>query len=467
MVDAVSMATQLANWEVYSAETRVQTQLQTLSAKRSALSSINSQLSSFNTLLDDLTGYNKSVVKNSADSSNEELLTAQADAGAQSANYQIFVEQLAQRHQLSTQLPAGTTQDSFVPGSGVISLQLGGDLDRADFDSDEEYESAVAEMSFEIDLALADTEGNGELSYLDLVTAINNDPANIGISASLVQTAGDIQLLFSSDEPGAENQIRISSSSSNAVFDSAFDSSNMNELLKNQDAIAWLGAENTGLKLQNASNEFEDVISGVDFTLHQTHSSGDTPLTLQVGADQKGTNEALSELVTKYNAIMSEIEKYSATGNSEEGESRGVLASDSTTRSIKNSLRAVFQQSFDGVTTTELGFEFDRNGTLSFDSDTFAEFQSTSTVDIEELFRGEDMLLSQLQSKIDVYNDYSTGTIKSQIDSIDAQKTRANDKLDSLDRKYEMYYSRYLKQYSQLSTMQSEMDNITSMFAQY
>ncbi len=179
-------------------------------------------------------------------------------------------------------------------------MQLGGDLDRADFASDEEYESAVAEMSFEIDLALADTEGNGELSYLDLVTAINNDPANIGISASLVQTAGDIQLLFSSDEPGAENQIRISSSSSNAVFDSAFDSSNMNELLKNQDAIAWLGAENTGLKLQNASNEFEDVISGVDFTLHQTHSSGDTPLTLQVGADQKGTNEALSELVTKY-----------------------------------------------------------------------------------------------------------------------------------------------------------------------
>ena len=82
-------------------------------------------------------------------------------------------------------------------------------------------------------------------------------------------------------------------------------------------------------------------------------------------------------------------------------------------------------------------------------------------------FRGEDMLLSQLQSKLDVYNDSSTGTIKSQIDSIDAQKTRANDKLDSLDRKYEMYYSRYLKQYTQLSTMQSEMDNITSMFAQY
>lgn len=467
MVDAVSMATQLANWEVYSAETRVQSQLQALSAKRSALSSINSQLSSFNALLDSLTGYNKSVVKNSADSSDEELLTAQADAGAQSANYQIFVEQLAQSHQLSTQLPAGTTQDSFVPGSGVISLQLGEDLDRADFDSDEEYQSAVEEMSFEIDLALADTEGNGELSYLDLVTAINNDPANIGISASIVQTGGDIQLLFSSDEPGAENEIRISSNSSDPVFDLAFDSSNMNELLKNQDAIAWLGAENTGLRLQNASNEFEDVISGVDFTLHKTHSSGDTPLTLQVGADQKSTNEALSELVTKYNAIMSEIEKYSATGNSEEGEDRGVLASDSTTRSIKNSLRAVFQQSFDGVTTTELGFEFDRNGTLSFDSDTFEEFQSTSTADIEELFRGEDMLLSQLQSKLDVYNDSSTGTIKSQIDSIDAQKTRANDKQDSLDRKYEMYYSRYLKQYTQLSTMQSEMDNITSMFSQY
>jgi len=241
----------------------------------------------------------------------------------------------------------------------------------------------------------------------------------------------------------------------------------MTELVENQDAIAWLGSENSGIRLQNASNEFDDVISGVNFTLHETHSSGDTPLSLNISADKEGTNEVLSELVTKYNAIMTEIEKYSATGNSEEGESRGVLASDSTTRSIKNSLRAVFQQTFDGVTTSELGFEFDRSGTLSFDSDTFEEFQNSSTVDIEELFRGEDMLLSQLQSKLDVYNDYSSGTIKSQIDSIDAQKTRANDKLEALDRKYEIYYNRYLKQFTELSNIQNQMDNITSMFAQY
>ena len=153
MVDAISMATQLANWEVYPFETRAQSQLQELSAKRSALSSINTQLSSFNTLLDDLSGYNKSVVKSSAVSSDEALLSAQADASAQAGNYQIFVEQLAQSHQISTQLSAGTTQDSLVPTTGIISFQLGDTLDRNDFDTDEEYDTAVAEMSFEIDLA--------------------------------------------------------------------------------------------------------------------------------------------------------------------------------------------------------------------------------------------------------------------------------------------------------------------------
>jgi len=447
MVDAVSMATQLAAWEVYPFETRAQTQLSELSAKRSALSSVNSTLSAFDTALSSLSGYNKSVIKNSASSSDEDFLTASADSSAQAGNYQIFVEQLAQRHQLATQLPGGTTQDSFVPASGTITLGIGGE-------------------SFILDLAAADTEGKGELSYLDLVSAINRSADNPGISASLVRSNGGIQLLFSSDEPGLANELSISSVSADPDFDSVMNTANMTELLKNQDAIAWIGAQGSGLKLQNSTNEFEDVIDGVNFTLNKVHESGDAGINLSIAADQEGTKEVMEGLVTKYNSVMSAIAKHSANGN-DDGETRGALASDPTTRSIQNSLRRVFQQTFDGVTTSELGFEFSRDGTLSFNSDDFEEFQSTSTVDIEALFNGEGMLISQLQDQLEVYNDTSTGTIKRQIESIDLQKSRADDKLAALDIKYENYYTRYLKQYTSLTALQSQMDNISSMFTQY
>ncbi|ABM05269.1 flagellar hook-associated 2 domain protein [Psychromonas ingrahamii 37] len=447
MIDPVSMATQLASWEVYPFETSANLRLKELSGKRSALSSINTELSAFNRTLENLSGYNKTVTKNSATSSDEDFLTAKAGAKAQAGNYQLFVEQLAQHHQLATQLPSGTTQDSFVPASGVLTMNINGE-------------------SFTVDLAVADKVGNGELSYLDLVTAINNAPDNTGVSASLVISNGQIQLLFSGDKTGAENSVSISSSTADSVFDTAMNSNNMTELLKSQDAIAWLGVENSGLKLQNSSNEMEGVFSGVDLTLKKAHQSGEAGETIIIDADKQGTKDVMDALVKQYNKIASTIDKYSATGNTE-GQSRGALASDPTTRSIKNSLRGVFQQTFDGITMGELGFEFSRDGTLSFDGDTFEAFQKTSTADIEEIFRGEGMFLSQLQGKLDIYNDNSSGTIKNQIESIDIQKSRVDNKLESLDRKYENFYARYLKQYTSLSTLQTQMNNISTMFSQY
>jgi flagellar hook-associated protein 2 len=449
MVDAVSMAQQLAAWEVRPFETRAQTQLSELSDKRSALSSIDSALGAFDTALSSLSGYNKTVIQNSATSSDDAFLTASADASAQAGDYQIFVEQLAQHHQLATNLAAGTTQDSFVPSSGTLTMGING-------------------KDFMVDLAVADTAGNGELSYQDLVTVINKDPDNTGVSASVVRTNGEIQLLFSGDQTGAANKVVVSNTTTGSDFTTAMDStaSNMTELVKNQDAVAWLGGESTGLKLQNSDNELQGVFGGVDLTLNKVHLTGEAGETLTVGADKKGTADVMKGLVDKYNSVISTIDKYSKNGSAD-GERRGALASDPTTRSIKNSLRGVFQQTFDGVTMSELGFEFKRDGALSFDAGKFEEFQSTSTTDVEALFRGDGMFLSQLQGKLDIYHDSSSGTIKNQIESIDLQKSLANDKLASLDRKYENYYARYLKEYTSLTSLQNQMNNISNMFSQF
>ncbi len=442
MIDPVSMATQLAAWEVHPFEQRANLQLQILAARRSALSSINSEVSSLKSFVSSLNSFNNSVIKNSATSSDEDRLTASATASAQSGSYQIFVEQLAQSHQLASKLPDGSTQDSLVPTNGEITFEMNGE-------------------SFVIDLATL-VDDDGELDYMELMKAINADPENIGISASLVRSGDSVQLLFTSEESGEANEIKITSNTNDAVFDDAMDSTNMQELSKNSDSIAWLGGQGSGIRLQNDSNVLSNVIDGVNITLKKTHEMGDVPLTLVVGSDSEATNESMLEFVEKYNAVIKEIQKHSASGGEDGG--RGILSADPITRGIASSMRSVMQQSFDGISLSQIGLTFDRSGELSFDSDTFDEFQSTSTVDIDQIFRGEGMLLDQLEGRLDVYSNSTTGSIKNQLDSIDAQQSRENDKLESLERKYDMYYTRYLKQFSALSNLQMRMQNTSSMF---
>jgi len=461
-LDPISMATQLASYEVNPFEYRISADLQTLSAERSAISSVNSKLSALNSFVKSLNSYSSSVIKNSATSSDEEMLTASASADAQSGSYQIFVEQLAQSHQLATQLPTGLTQDSLVPTSGTMKFEMNGE-------------------SFTVDLA-SSVNADGDLDYMELMNAINSDSSNIGISASLVRSNDTIQLLFTSEKSGVANEIKVTSSTGDATFDASMDSANMMEMVKNQDAIAWLGSQTTGIKLGSESNTLSGVIVGVDITINKTHSSGDAPLTLAVGSDSDATNESMTEFVDNYNSVLSTINRYSATGS--DTEARGILASDPISRGIESSLRSIMQQSFGGTVVPEetvagvvvpehtvgatslyqMGLEFDRSGNLSFDSEKFEEFQETSSVNIDDIFRDDGMLLDQLEKKLDLYSNSTTGSLKSQLESIDSQEARANDKLESLDRRYEMFYTRYLKQFAALSSLQTKMENLYSMF---
>jgi len=407
MVDAVSMAGQLATWEVSPFESSATLQLETLAAKRGALNSINSDLSTLKSFVSNLNSHGNSVIKNAATSSDEVMLTASAGADAQPGSYQIFVEQLAQSHQLAAQLPRGSTQDSLIPSSGEMTFEMNGE-------------------SFVVDLDNA-LDADGELDYMELITLINADPDNIGISASLVRSNDNIQVLFTSQKSGETNQIKVSSDTNDRRFDASMNSRKMTELVKNSDSIAWLGAKDSGIRLQNDSNTLSDVIDGVDIELHEIHELGDLPVALVVDSNSEATNEAMQEFVDKYNAVLAGINKYTSPGG--ESEARGALASDPVARSIASTLRPIIQQSFSGTSVSEFGIEFDRSGKMTFDSEQLAEFQKISNVNIDEIFRGEGMLLSQMEDQLDIYSNSSTGSLKNQLKSIDSQKDRANDKL--------------------------------------
>lgn len=235
-----------------------------------------------------------SIIKNTATTSQDGFFTASADANALVGNYQIFVEQVATSHQISTGMPANLDASTEVPTTGTLEFTINGE-------------------TMTLDMSTVDTDGDGKATVTDLVSAINNNPDNPGVNATLVRSNGQTHFMLSSTETGVANTINVSATGTGqAWFEDAF--TKTTEISKPQDAVIWLGAEGTGLQLTNSSNTFEGVIDGVDITVTKAQTSGEAPISMEVGTDSEGTKEQLNKFVEAYNSLVSTLDEYTQVG---------------------------------------------------------------------------------------------------------------------------------------------------------
>ncbi|MCG6451112.1 flagellar filament capping protein FliD, partial [Vibrio parahaemolyticus] len=147
-----------------------------------------------------------------------------------------------------------------------------------------------------------------------------------------------------------------------------------------------------------------------------------------------------------------------------EDSQRGVLASDPTIRSIESQLKTLVRGEFEGMRLSDLGIEISRDGTMKIDADKFEEAQTTNTAALESFFNGDGNLLDSLDSLLDPYLQFSNGLIKSRKDALQQNISRIEDKQTALERKYDMAYDRYLKQFTQMNQLITKMNQTMSMF---
>ena len=119
-----------------------------------------------------------------------------------------------------------------------------------------------------------------------------------------------------------------------------------------KDAIVRLGGE-TGIELTSTSNTFDNIIDGVSLTFNKAHKSGDAPLTMEVGQDQKATKEKAQTFVSAFNALMTSFDSLTSSGSESGG--RGPLAGDASVRAIETMLNQLVRTSFGGVSLNEFG----------------------------------------------------------------------------------------------------------------
>lgn len=394
-LDPITMATQLATYDVQPFQMRYQMQADKYQSQITALGKVEAALREFRTAVTNMNSSSSNIIKNSASVSQDGFLSATANASALTGSYQIFVEQVATAHQMKTDMPADLDATTEIPATGTLDFTINGE-------------------TVTIDLATVSADAGGTATMADLVSAINNDPNNPGVNATLVRSNGQTHFMLSSTETGVENTINVSATGTNAAwFEDAF--TNSTDISTPQDAVIWLGGQG-GLKLESSSNTFTGVIDGVDITVSKAQAAGEQPLTLNIGPDQEATKEQVNAFIDAYNTLMSTMDEYTGIGG--EDQARGVLASDPTLRSIESQLTSIVRGEYNGMRLSEVGIEIDRSGKMTLDATKFEEAQKNNSAALEAMFNSDGNLLDSIDTMVDPFLKSTTGLFKTRKDSL-------------------------------------------------
>ncbi len=428
------MATQLAQYEVQTALSKANRNESNYQRKLSAVTKLESALKTFASTVKGMKSIGtsvSSVLTNKATFTSPDYATASVGASAVPGSYDLFVKQLATRHQLAFE----NLQDSDIAdATGTLKISQNG-------------------TDFDVSLDGVDTMD-------DLVKAINNATGNPGVNATLVRSDGKVSLVLASEKTGVANSISLDTSLLSAgVLNTALGTPT--ELSVAQDAEVYLGGEG-GMKLTNASNTFDNIVDGVSMTFTKAHASGETPLTMTVAQDKTATQEKTQKLLNAFNTLMNTFDELTASGTN--SGDRGVLAGDSSIRSIESMLNQVLRNDYGGVTLMDYGVTASRTGGLTIDATRFATALADNPEGLEKLFSDKGALLETVEKNLNVYTSSANGVFKSRKESLNSSLKKVNDEFDKIQAKYDNYYNRYLKQYTNMMQIMSSMEQTYGMF---
>lgn len=427
-IDPQSMATQLAGFDVQTLKAQLKAQQAKLTAQQNALKSLKTGLSDFRTALNNLNKTSSGMLKTTASMSVENIVSAKTTSDARKGTYNLFVEQLASSHQVAF----GSLDDAAVSkATGSMNIEIHG-------------------KSIAIDM-------DGVDSIAGLARAINGADANPGVTASLVRSGGEVRLMLSSDNSGAENAITLSGDVPDSMT-----AANTRTISAAQDSIAWLGDPASGIKIVNSTNTLTGVIDGVTLELNQAQKAGDTPLRINVGVDTSETEAQVKAFLDAYNTLQSGLSKLTSAGSS--GSERGAFAGDASITGLRRELNEMLRSSLNGMDITQFGLSADKDGKLTLDSDKLKEKLTDDPGQLNAFFNGSNGLLRKMDKSLDRLLSVTSGDIKSREETNRRRENELSDRSDKINTRYDSAYNRYLQQFTRMQSVLQQMNNTASMF---
>jgi flagellar hook-associated protein 2 len=444
--DPVPTATNLADKYVAPRQQILTAQLAAATAAERGLTEMNSALLAFQTSLAALTGANKTVFAQSAVFGDTTVGSATAGSKAAAGTYAFFVRQIATASQVSL---TGLTDSTGV--AGTLTLNLGGAL------------------AFDVDMAAANTDG-GALSTRELAAAINGAAGNGGkVTASIVTTGGTAELVLTARDTGLNSAITLDTSGitgTSSLVDANADPARRRVLVEARDAEIRVGAEN-GTAITQASNTFT-AVDGVSMTFTRAQTTGAAPVTLTVSADTTTTTANVQAFVDAYNKLKSTLNKLTAGGDAAKGVAGGTFAQDSGVRALGDRLGSLLRPT-NGDSLAAYGIISTRSGTLELDAKRLTSQLAVNPTGLDALIGAPGLsaptgIAGALDNYLKTWSSSVDGQIKLRREQTTSQQSRLNERQASLDGQHDAAYQRYLRQFTQLQTMQSVMNNNVSLF---
>jgi len=443
--DPTTTATSLAQAYTSGAQKLLTTQTTKATNTAAALTKLRSALTAFDSAVNSLSG-SKGVLAQSATFSDAGVGTASASGNAAAGNYSFFVQQLAS---------AGQT---VYANLSAIPVSQGGRLGI----------SLAGGASFDVDLGAADSNNDGTLSPAEIATAINKAAGNDSlVTASLVTVGGQSQLVITSTATGAAGAVTLDTRGLAAgALKASLDSGT--QLVAAQDAIVWLGAQGTGIALQQASNTF-DAVAGVTVTFNKVMTAGQAPVSLTVATDANGTAANLQSFVNAYNTLKTALDGLTSTGNASAGVAASIFADDSAVRTLRSRIESTIRMSVGGLTLANYGVTASQDGTLSLDQTRMKAKLASNPAGLETLLGSAGIttssgVLGALDTYLNQWTNITTGQIKQRQDAVTQLQTTLTARQKKIDDQYNNAYKRYLAQFTALQSLQEHMSHTTDLF---
>ncbi|SDC66596.1 flagellar hook-associated protein 2 [Desulfurella multipotens] len=400
-------------------QTQQKAYLQTFSNFSSQLIQLQT---SANNIIQDLT-------QQTATSSNTSVATVSNNQTTASGIHTLSVTQLAKAQVWVSSNGFSSPNSQAATSNGVFSFSIGS----------QSYSVTV----------------NTSTTLQSLANAIN--ATNSGLSASIVYNGSSYNLVLTTPT-GTQNNLTINTNNTLAVFGST-------PTQNSQDAQATLD----GVSITSQSNDLKNYIQGVDIQLQGT---GTTTITLNYNTSQ--LTQDMQTFVNNYNNLLQYVNQnnsYDSTTNIA-GAFFGSTAIQSVMASLRNAFFGLFNQNTNQTINSaeSIGFSFDRNGNLQFNSLTFQQALSTNFNAVKNILTNSSAngIMDLINNAVNQATSVNGGAITTAQNIIQNQINSLQSQINTLKQNLQNYQNNLVVQFSQLNTimnqMQAQSQYLTTMF---
>ncbi|PID72060.1 MAG: hypothetical protein CSB34_04305 [Desulfobulbus propionicus] len=406
----------------------------------SAFTELDSRLKSFLGSIEKL-GDADTLQQRSVKLSSDDFLTASVSSEALAGtSYQVEVVSLAQV-QKSVSAGGFASKESSSFGTGTLDFMVNGTSHSIEITSENNSLEGIMNAINDADMGLS--------------AAIINDGSNSPYRLTL--TGENVAQSFSMNDSGLTG-----GTDTIGVIE---DETGTTNPPVSQATQAHIRVDT--IDIYSDSNTLSEAIPGVTLDLLQAEVGETTQLSISL--DKTAIISKISAFATGYNEVMSFITSQSVIN----GEGGGLLGGDSGINSIKRHLQSMLTDTFENsgnfIALSELGFETQKDGTLTVNDETLSTAVNENLESVVSLLSGDGEkggLAAQFTQYLESMTNSTTGMLAGRKESINSGIDRIDDRIEMMEMRLAKRQATLESQFAAMEQLVSSMNSTSSYLTQ-